>query len=103
MRDERRPRKSARPYGPWRRMRMMDWDDPEERAVLRRRVGVKKFNRMFNKFYQENIAATVHGHNIRPTKSGFAVIGREFKSLEAASLFAASHAKGKCKDDSWSI
>ena len=85
------------------RMRMMDWDDPEERAALRRQVGVKKFNQMFNKFYQENIAVTVHGHNIRPTKSGFAVMGREFKSLEAAIEFAAFHAKGKCKDDTWSI
>jgi hypothetical protein len=88
---------------PGRRMRMMDWDDPGERAALRRQVGVKKFNRMFNKFYQGNIAVTVHGHNIRPTKSGFVVMGREFKSLEAAIKFAASHAKGKCKDDTWSI
>ena len=81
----------------------MDWDDPEQRTALRRQVGVKKFNRMFNKCYQENIAATVHGHNIRPTKSGFVVMGREFKSLEAAIEFAASSAKGKAKNDDWSI
>jgi len=79
-------------------MRMMDWDNPEERAALRKQVGVRKFNRMFNKFYRENIAATV-GHNIRRTNSGFIVMGKEFKSLGAARLFAVSHAKGKCKKD----
>jgi hypothetical protein len=81
----------------------MDWDDPEQRAALRRQVGVKKFNRMFFKFYEKNTAATVNGHNIRPTKSGFVVMGREFKSLQAAIEFATSSAKGKAKNDDWSI
>jgi len=52
----------------------MDWDDPADRAALIKRVGVKKFSKMYNEYYRKNIAACVNGYNIRPiADNGFTV------------------------------
>ena len=75
----------------------MDWDDPADRAALIKRVGVKKFNRMYNEYYRNNIAASINGYNIRPiADSGFTVSGKMFKTLEEAKSYAGSLVKRKC-------
>jgi len=74
----------------------MDWDDPAERAALIKRVGVKKFGRMYNEYYRENIAASVNGYNIRPiADSGFTVCKKKFKTLEEAKSYAGTLVKRK--------
>ena len=74
----------------------MDWDDPAERAALIKRVGVKKFSRMYNEYYRENIAARVNGYNIRPiADSGFTICGKMFKTLEEAKSYAGTLVKRK--------
>jgi hypothetical protein len=39
----------------------MDWDDPADRAALIKRVGFKKFSRMYDEYYRKNIAARSRG------------------------------------------
>jgi hypothetical protein len=74
----------------------MDWDDPADRAALIERVGVRKFNRMYNEYYLKNIAAIVNGYNIRPAARGFAVGRKMFKTLEEATSYAGTLVKRKC-------
>ena len=72
----------------------MDWDDPADRAALIKRVGVRKFNRIYNEYYRKNVAATVNGYNIRPIAvSGFTVCGKMFKTLEEAKSYAGTLVK----------
>ena len=73
----------------------MDWDDPADRAALIKRVGVKKFSKMYNEYYRKNVAATVNGYNIRPAVSGFAVCRKMFKTLEEAKSYAGTLVKRK--------
>jgi hypothetical protein len=72
----------------------MDWDDPAERAALIKRVGVKKFSRMYDEYYRKNIAACVNGYNIRRiADSGFTICGKTFKALEEARSYAGTLVK----------
>ena len=74
----------------------MDWDDPAERAALIKRVGVKKFCRIYNEYYRKNIAASVNGFDIRPIgDGGFAVRGKMFETLDEAKSYAGTLVKRK--------
>jgi len=74
----------------------MDWDDPADRAALIKRVGVKKFSKMYNEYYRKNIAACVNGYNIRPiADNGFTVCGKMFEALEEAKSYAGTLVKRK--------
>ena len=75
----------------------MDWDDPADRAALIKRVGVKKFSKMYNEYYRKNIAACVNGNNIRPiADGGFTLCGKMFTTLEEAKSYAGTLVKRKC-------
>jgi hypothetical protein len=77
-------------------MRTMDWDDPAVRAALIKRVGFKKFSRMYDEYYRKNIAASVNGYNIRPiADGGFTVRGKMFKTLDEAKSYAGTLVKRK--------
>ena len=75
----------------------MDWDDPADLAALIKRVGAKKFSRMYNEYYRKNIAACVNGYNIRPiADGGFTLCRKMFKTLAEAKSYAGTLVKRKC-------
>jgi hypothetical protein len=72
----------------------MNWDDPAERASLIERVGIERYNRLFEAHRQASIVATVNGHDIRPVSSRFGRLymvdgtGQAFATLDQAEAFA---------------
>ena len=49
----------------------INWDDPEERARLAERIGLKAYNEALDKHIKQSTVATVGGHAIRPVQSRF--------------------------------
>ena len=72
----------------------INWDDPEERARLVERIGVKAYNEALNKHIKESTVAIVAGHSIRPVGSRFGKLwqvgntGRAFSTREQAETYA---------------
>jgi hypothetical protein len=75
----------------------MNWNDPQARAALIKRVGVAEYNRRHTAHWQQSIEATVNGYDIRIVGQLHAVAGtrRAFSTLEEAATFAASLPSGR--------
>ena len=75
----------------------MNWDDPEERARLVERIGLKAYNEAFNKHIEQSTVVIVAGHSIRQIGTRFGKLwqvgntGRSFSSFEKAETYARSN------------
>lgn len=54
----------------------INWDDPAARARLVERVGISKYNQLFEEHVEKSIVARLDGYSIRPIVS--ARFGRIF-------------------------
>ena len=72
----------------------INWDDPEERAKLIERIGLKAYNEAFTKHIEQTTVAIVAGHSIRSVKTRFGKLwqvgntGRAFSTREQAETYA---------------
>ena len=75
----------------------INWNDPEERARLIERVGVKAYNEAFAKHIEQSTVAIVAGHSIRPIRTRFGKVwlvgntGHGFSTREKAEIYAQAH------------
>ena len=72
----------------------INWDDPEERAKLVERIGVKAYNEAFSRHIKQSSVTKVAGHNIRLVGSRFGKLwqvgntGRAFSTRKEAEKYA---------------
>ena len=72
----------------------INWDDPEERARLIERIGVKAYNEALTKHIEQSTASVVAGHSIRSVRTHFGKVwlvgntGHGFSTREKAEFYA---------------
>jgi hypothetical protein len=77
----------------------MDWGNPEERADLLSRGGIKAYNNALAKHVEESTIVTIGGHAIRKIETQFGTLfqcgdtGKAFKELSDAEDYAAKNKK----------
>ena len=75
----------------------INWDDPEQRARLAERIGLKAYNEAFAKHIEESTVAIIAGNSIRPVTTCFGKVwlvgntGHALCTLEEAVTYARAH------------
>lgn len=72
----------------------MNWDNPNERAELVERLGVKAYNQAFEEHINKITVAVIGGHKIYPVNTRFGKLfnvgntGKAFQELSVAESYA---------------